>query len=268
MSGQGNRSRRFEGKVALVTGGSNGIGEAVVRRLREEGAQVAVADLEEPAVEATADLLFCRGDIEDEAFCASFIAAAHDRFGRVDYLVNNAFAFTAKGADATAEDWRHSFGVGPIGFARMIQGAGRLMIAEGGGAVVNVSSISAHVAQAHRWTYNMAKGAVAQLTRCAALDLARHNIRVNSVSPGWIWTREVQKAADLDGGGRAKWEPVWGAYHMLKRCGEPDEVARPILFLLSDEASFITGTDLAVDAGYLSMGPEGLGETAVIAGSD
>jgi len=124
------------------------------------------------------------------------------------------------------------------------------------------------VAQKERWTYNMSKGAANQLTKCAALDLAPWGIRVNSVSPGWIWTREVYKAADMDGGGREKWDPIWGSYHMLRRCGEPVEVARAVLFLLSDDASFITGTDLPVDGGYQSMGPEGLGETAVVAGTD
>jgi NAD(P)-dependent dehydrogenase (short-subunit alcohol dehydrogenase family) len=101
-----------------------------------------------------------------------------------------------------------------------------------------------------------------------ALDLSEHRIRVNSVSPGWIWTREVYRAAEIGGGGREKWDPVWGEYHMLRRCGEPIEVAGPTLFLLSDDASFITATDLAVDGGYMGMGPEGLGKTTILAGSD
>jgi NAD(P)-dependent dehydrogenase (short-subunit alcohol dehydrogenase family) len=101
-----------------------------------------------------------------------------------------------------------------------------------------------------------------------ALDLAKYGIRVNSVSPGWIWTREVYKAAEIDGGGREKWDPIWGEYHMLERCGEPIECAGPTLFLLSDDASFITATDLAIDGGYMGMGPEGLGKTTVLAGSD
>jgi NAD(P)-dependent dehydrogenase (short-subunit alcohol dehydrogenase family) len=88
------------------------------------------------------------------------------------------------------------------------------------------------------------------------------------LDPGWIWSNETDKAANLDGGGRAKWDPIWGKYHMLRRMGQAIEVARPTLFLLSDDASFITGTTLMVDGGYCSMGPEGLGETAVIAGSD
>ena len=97
-----------------------------------------------------------------------------------------------------------------------------------------------------------------------ALDLAPYGIRVNSVSPGWIWTREVDKAAQGD---RATWEPVWGQYHMLERCGDPVECAGPVLFLFSDDASFINGTDLSVDGGYLGLGPEGLGKTSKFVGS-
>jgi NAD(P)-dependent dehydrogenase (short-subunit alcohol dehydrogenase family) len=178
--------------------------------------------------------------------------------------VNNAFSFIAKGLDATRDEFHYSLDVGPLGFARMIQLAAEPMKCAGGGAIVNVSSISSWVAQPNRWTYNMSKGAVTQLTRCAALDLAPFNIRVNSISPGWIWTREVDKAA---GGDRAKWDPVWGQYHMLGRMGHPIEMAGPALFLLSADASFITGTDLPVDGGYNGMGPEGLGQTSKIAGS-
>ena len=206
--------------------------------------------------------------MEDETVCRELVAATLARFGRVDMLVNNAFAFTAKALGATAADWRRSYFAGPVNYARMIQNVAKPMQAVGGGAVVNVRSVSGHIAQKARWTYNMSKGAVGQLTKCAALDLAPYGIRVNSVSPAWIWSREVDKAADMDGGGRKKWGPIWGNYHMLRRMGEAVECARPILFLLSDDASFITGTDLPIDGGYLAMGPEGQGETAVVAGSN
>jgi NAD(P)-dependent dehydrogenase (short-subunit alcohol dehydrogenase family) len=97
-----------------------------------------------------------------------------------------------------------------------------------------------------------------------ALDLAPYGIRVNSVSPGWIWTREVDKAA---GGDRTKWEPIWGQFHMLGRCGEAVECAGPVLFLFSDDASFVNAADLAIDGGYQGLGPEGMGQASKFAGS-
>ncbi len=265
---------RFAGKVAIVTGGSSGIGRSIVEELLKEGAAVVytgisaageatLADLRRDGFEAT----FLRGDMADEAFCREVVDRTVAAHSTVDYLVNNAFSFTAKALDSTTEDWIRSFTAGPLAYVRMVQAVVPPMRAGGGGAIVNMSSISAHIAQINRWTYNAAKGAVGQLTRCQALDLAPFGIRVNSVDPAWIWSNETDKAADLDGGGRAKWGPIWGRFHMLRRMGDAIEVARPTLFLLSDDASFITGTVLMVDGGYLAMGPEGLGEETINAGS-
>ena len=136
--------------------------------------------------------------------------------------------------------------------------------AAGGGAIVNISSISGHIAQADRWTYNACKSAILSLTRCQALDMASSGIRVNSVSPGWTWTPEVETAAV---GGREKWEPIWGRFCPMQRSAEASEVAKPILFLCSEAASFITGADLPVDGGYLALGSEGLGENSTFAGT-
>lgn len=265
---------RFKDRVAIVTGGASGIGRSIVEELCKEGAKVAFSGISDIGVSTCAelqaqgfDVLFCQGDMADAAFCTSLVDRTVAAFGKINHLVNNAFSFTAKGMDATREDWERVFFVGPVGYATMTQCVTPHLIAQGGGSIVCMSSISAYIAQPNRWTYNAAKGAVQQLVRCMAYDLSIHNIRVNSVSPGWIWTREVHKAADIDGGGREKWDPIWGEYHMLRRCGEPVECAGPTLFLLSDDASFITATDLAVDGGYLGMGPEGLGKTTVLAGS-
>jgi NAD(P)-dependent dehydrogenase (short-subunit alcohol dehydrogenase family) len=263
---------RFKGKVAIVTGGSAGIGLATVRELCREGASVCLTGIEQDlgaAVEKALkhegfDILFLCGDMADEAFCAAIVRETLARWHRVDYLVNNAFSFVAKGQDAERSDWERTYQVGPIAYATMAANVAEPMKKGGGGAIVNVSSISARIAQPHRWTYNSAKGAVENLTRCVALDLAPYGIRVNSVSPGWIWTREVEKAA---GGDRAKWEPVWGEYHMLRRLGETVEVAAAILFLLSSDASFVTGADLPVDGGYQGLGSEGLGSSSQFAGS-
>ena len=266
---------RFTGKVALVTGGVNGIGRGVVDELLREGCAVGIADLDEGSTALAAEFTAAghavrawQGNLEDESFCNSFVAGAAAHFGRIDYLVNNAFSFTAKSHEATEEDWYRSLFVGPVAYARLLAATAPHMQEHGGGAVVNISSISAFIAQPHRWTYNAAKGAVHTLTKCMALDYATAGIRVNSVSPGWIWTRETLNAANLDGGGPEKWDTIWGEYHMLARCGHTVEIARPVLFLLSDDASFITGTDLPVDGGYQGMGPEGLGKTTVVAGSE
>ncbi len=263
-------SDRFHGKVAIVTGGTNGIGHAIALELLREGATVVVSALPADVKEGQQSFaaagfspLILGGDMADEQFCRTLVATTVEKYQRVDCLVNNAFSFIAKGLDATLEDFLRSFNVGPLAFALLIQLVAEPM-KKTGGAIVNISSISSWVAQPNRWTYNSGKGAVTQLTRCAALDLASHRIRVNSVSPGWIWTREVDKAA---GGDREKYDPIWGQFHMLGRLGHPVEIAGPVLFLLSDDASFITGTDLPVDGGYNGIGPEGLGQNTKIAGT-
>lgn len=265
---------RFAGKVAIVTGGASGIGRAAMEELCKEGASVAFTGISEigyttarEMAELGGDVLFAQGDMFEEDFCKRIVDLTLDKWGKIDYLVNNAFSFTAKALDATREDWERIMMVGPVAYAKMGQLVLEPMKAQGGGAIVNLCSISAHIAQINRWTYNSAKGAVLNLTKCMALDLGKYKIRVNSVSPAWIWTREVYKAADMDGGGREKWDPIWGEFHMLGRCAEPVECAGPILFLLSDDASFITAADLPIDGGYLGMGAEGLGKYTVIAGS-
>ena len=267
-------ANRFKDKAAIVTGAASGIGRAVAQELCREGAAVLVLDMSASGQTVVDELVaagyaarFYQADVADGAACRQAVAAALEKWGRLDYLVNNAFSFLAKGLDATPEDWDRSLHVGPVGYANMVQAVVPAMQQAGGGAIVNLSSISAFIAQPNRWTYNAAKGAVHTLTKCMAFDLAPFHIRVNSVSPGWIWTQEVYKAAALDGGGREKWDPIWGEYHMLQRCGEPVEVAAAALFLLSADAAFVTAADLAVDGGYMGMGPEGLGKTAAFAGS-
>lgn len=266
--------QRFEGKIAIVTGGASGLGRAITEEFCKEGGKVLFTDIsdlgkikQEDDIKNNYDTTFLMGDMGDEAFCKTTITETLKKYGRIDYLVNNAFSFTAAGVNAETKDWMRSFEVGPLAYARMVQEVYPYMKKSGGGAIVNISSISAHIAQKDRWTYNASKGAVNQLTKCQALDLAPHNIRVNSVDPGWIWTQETDKAANLDGGGREKWDPIWGRFHMLRRMGKAIEVARPVLFLLSNDASFITSTNLAIDGGYLSIGPEGLGENTINAGS-
>ena len=255
----------WQGRVAVVTGGASGIGAATAWEFAREGASVAVLDVNADGAGGLVEQLVGAGhvacsiavDVSDAGACRAAVGGVLARLGRVDFLVNSAACFTAKGLDATPEDWERVLGVNVRGCANMAQACWEPMRQVGGGAIVNIASISAHVAHRGYWTYNTSKAALLALTRCQALDLAPHGIRANVVSPGCVWTPEVAKEANGD---RAKWEPVWGRYHMLGRIGEPREVARAILFLCSDDASFITGTELVVDGGYLGLGADGAAE--------
>lgn len=262
----------WSGKVAIVTGGASGIGEATAREFAVEGASVAILDINAPSGEHVAAELSAEGhraafyllDVADREACEGVVEAIAAQWGRVDYLVNSAVSFIGKGLDATTADWERSLGVNVRGSANMAQACYAPMKAAGGGAIVNIASISGHIAQPNRWTYNATKGAILAMTKCQALDLAPDHIRVNVVSPGWTWTPEVAKAAEGD---RARWEPIWGRFSMLRRLGEAREIARAILFLCSDDASFIMGAELPVDGGYLGLGSEGLGEASTFAGT-
>lgn len=256
--------RGISGKSAIITGGTSGIGFATAERLLEDKCRViitgrnaekgekALAKLREKYPD-TESYLFI-GDMGIEQTCIDLMAMGIEKFGKVDFLVNNAFAFTRWAWIATRWDWEHVMEAGPINYATMIAQF-KLQHPEGHkGAIVNVSSISAHRAQARAWTYNSAKGAVRQLTKCAGLDLAP-NIRVNSISPANVTTDEVtrlhpeipvevqRQRADNN--------------HMSGKTIIPEECASAIVFLLSDDASAITASDLAVDSGYCAVGPAG-----------
>jgi len=260
----------FVGRTAIITGSASGIGRAVALRFAQAGARVYLLDKNSELLAQSVQEIEKEVENPDvEGVCIDLtvglevdrvLREIREKSGHVHHLVNSAVNFVAAGVDATESDWEASFGVNVIAASlltsKFSRDVGRA------GTVVNISSISAHAAQPNRWTYNATKAAILALTRGQALDLAPQGIRVNSVSPGWIWTPEVEKAADGD---RSKWEPVWGQYHILQRLGEPREIADAVLFLSSPMSSFITGTELLVDGGYMALGPEGLGETAKFA---
>ena len=208
-------------------------------------------------------------DVSDKQACIDAVNTFAAKYSnKINYLVNSAVYFGSKGITAEKEDWDKSLSVNVVGYANMAQACHHHIVAvsgEHGKSVVNVASISGHRAQPSRWTYSATKGAVLTMTKCMALDLSADKIRVNSVSPAWVWSPEVSKAANGD---REKWEPIWGPYHMIRRLSETSEIASAITFLLSDDASCITATDLPVDGGYMSMSGEGLGTDARFAGTD
>jgi dihydroanticapsin dehydrogenase len=252
--------QRLKDKVAVVTGGGAGIGRATCELFAEEGAAVFVAERDEATGRDTADhitraggrALFVPTDVADEGSIRRMVAEAVRAFGRINVLVNNAAVFVLRGIEATPEEWRQILDVNVMGPALVAKHVVPEMRKAGGGAIVNLSSISSFIAQPKFWTYNTSKAAVANLTRCMALDLAADNIRVNAVAPGVVWTQIVQRITREAGMDRAAAEqdPSWGGAHMLKRIADPREIAYAILFLVSDEASFITAENLMVDGGY------------------
>lgn len=250
---------RLANKTAIITGVGAGIGEAIALRFAAEGALLVLNDIRAPGGEATlkkvrelgAQAVLAVADISQEEGARKISETAAASFGGIDILVNNAADFTQMSIErAEVSDWQRVLGVNVIGTALVSKYAIPHMKARGGGAIVNIASMSGVIAQADFATYNASKGAVLTLTKCMALDLAPFRIRVNSVCPGCIVTSASYREIERMGLTFEQWRDQIAPLHMLNRLGEPREVADATLFLASDEASFITSANLMVDGGY------------------
>ena len=247
---------RLENKTALITGASVGIGRHTALLFAREGAKVAVnsqssrgeAVVEEIAA-AGGEALFVRGRVEEEADARAMVARAVEDFGRLDILVNNAGIVVPDNMDnAGVEDWENTMAVNVRGVFLMSKLSLQQMLRQGGGAIVHNASVAAVKGLKDRTSYTASKGAVAALTRAMAVDYVGRNIRVNCVNPGTTLTPSLQDRINaFDDPVEA--EKMFVSRQPMGRLGRPEEIAAGILFLASDEASFITGQVLNIDGG-------------------
>jgi meso-butanediol dehydrogenase/(S,S)-butanediol dehydrogenase/diacetyl reductase len=269
----GTLGQRFEGKVAVVTGGASGIGAATARRLAREGAAVVVVDVNGDGVRRVADEIIGAGasavafeaDVTDHARVEAMVARAVESFGRLDVLHNNATLLeTGPIEKLSIEGWNRTIAVNLTAPFVGIKAAVPVMRRQGGGAIVNTASISGLAGDYGLAAYNAAKAGVINLTRTAALELARHGIRVNCVCPGAIatpllgsllgdnvpvphWLRGPGPGLAEDA--RRRFRERLERAHPIGRLGTAEEIAAAVCFLASDEASFITGAALVADGG-------------------
>jgi NAD(P)-dependent dehydrogenase (short-subunit alcohol dehydrogenase family) len=253
-------SGRLLGKSAVVTGAAAGIGRATAELFAREGARLVLADinigglsaLQDSLADLTEDLVAVPADVSKPDDVRHMIAAAVEQYGRLDIAVANAGIIPlASVVEATPEGWDEVMSIDGRGMFLTCKYAIEQMLINGGGSIVCLSSISGMAGQARQSTYGPAKFVASGLTKHLAVEWASHGIRVNAVAPGTINTERVKQLPDEPGG--TEYLETIKAAHPMGRLGEPSEVAEAILFLASDQASFITGAILPVDGGFLAQ---------------
>ncbi len=250
----------LQDKVALVTGAAQGIGRATALLLAREGAAVAVADVNARDAEAVAEQIRAGGgkarawtlDVSKEAEVAAVIAEVGKEFGRLDILVNNAGISGANGTaeEITEAEWDKVMNTNAKSVFLCTKHAVPLMRRNGGGSIVNLSSVYGIVGSHNVAAYHASKGAIRIMSKTDALAFAEDRIRVNSVHPGFIWTPMLEAGAQVPGVAPEAVHAAMAKLHPLGTLGEPDDVAHGILYLASDEAKFVTGSELVIDGGY------------------
>jgi NAD(P)-dependent dehydrogenase (short-subunit alcohol dehydrogenase family) len=242
----------FNNKVVLVTGGATHIGQAVVKELKGLGADVIIADINQEQGQQVAIATQSRYEYLDLASDDS-IQTLVGKLKQVDILVNLACLYEDHGSQSTRSDWQKTFNVTVFGHAALAQACRPLLKASSDGAIINISSVSARIAQKERWVYPASKATLEQLTKSMALDLAADAIRVHALSLGWTWSVPMQM---ISGDDRPKTDRVAGRFHVLGRIADAEEVAEALSLLCSPKAKLLTGSVIHADGGYHTLGPE------------
>ncbi|MBM7691330.1 NAD(P)-dependent dehydrogenase (short-subunit alcohol dehydrogenase family) [Peribacillus deserti] len=249
---------RLKGKVAIITGGGGGIGRAAAVRFAQEGARIAISDIQSDSGEETVRMIqelggeafFTKTDVTSPEEIHYLIDRTAGTYGGLHILFNNAGIghSEVKGTDLEEEEWDRVIDINLKGVWLGIKHAVPRLIESGGGSIINTSSLLGLKGQKYLSAYNASKGGVILLTQNAALEFGKFNIRVNAIAPGVIDTQIIDHWKNNE----KKW-PIISRANALGRIGTPEEVAQAVLFLASDEASFITGATLSVDGGGLTF---------------
>lgn len=238
---------RLAGKVAVVTGGSRGVGEAVVARFLAEGAQVAAMSRSGTASNTAA--VAVKGDVSSESDVTALMDTVRERFGRLDVLVNNAAVeFEATIEHTSVEDWDRVMAINVRGPFLTAKHALPLLRAAGGGSIVNIASVDGFWAEPHLAVYNTSKGAVQAFTRALAIDHGRENIRANAICPSYVLTDMLNQFFDAQDDPQTARDQA-ASIHPLNRMSVPADVANLALWLASDESSFASGQSYVLDGG-------------------
>jgi NAD(P)-dependent dehydrogenase (short-subunit alcohol dehydrogenase family) len=256
----GSRAGRLAGKSAVVTGAGAGIGRATAIEFAREGSRLVITDIKPAPLQALRDELAAggvevraiTGDVSVEADARAMIRAAVDAYGRLDVLIANAGIIPLGDVlESSVADWDHVFAIDGRGMFLTCKFAIEAMLKTGGGSIVCLSSISGMAGQKRQSTYGPAKFVATGIAKHLAVEWAEKGIRVNAVAPGTIRTERVKELPNEPGG--TEYIRAIEKMHPMGRLGEPEEVAKAIAFLASDDASFITGAILPVDGGYLAQ---------------
>jgi NAD(P)-dependent dehydrogenase (short-subunit alcohol dehydrogenase family) len=254
-----------ERKVAIVTGGARGIGAATVKVFAAHGYAVVSLDtldedgqkVAQEVSDAGGECIFCKCDVSDEGQVKACVGQAIDKYGRIDALVNNAGIVLVKPFDEIEfAEYQRTFNVNVGGIFLMTKYVLPVMKKQRSGAIVNMASVSGHVGQIDHVMYGATKGAIIAMTRALAWEVAPYNIRVNSISPGSVDTPMLRSDISLEsertGLPFEEVKRIREAEQAFKRWADPMEIAEPIYFLASEAASFMTGTDILVDCGWVA----------------